>query len=611
MFDRLLGADVEKLMYADLFLLKKKDKGQIEEIKKSWLNELLYCDVKVPCYKEQDFLFFRTLRRDDYRNLFHSISSQCFGDKIHVEDFITRSSIMNLDASDFLKNNYGLMKYFRSYESDLKICLAIRFIYYCYIVSKVAHFSVKVLVTFSDMQPIDYLSTLYFKGRGVKTVTLQHGLYVEYKDIDTVNIVNYINQPSDYFLAWGDNTKKLIERYNCNSQVKICGKPNIRRATTSHSKTILIIFDQEVFSEKNIEMYNIVSGFSLGHDFDVFVKFHPHNNIAAYEKKLKNLNSTNNVYGHSIVIGHTSSLLFELHAIGQLVFQYKTNIPTIDLAENCQFDSVNSLGRRFASKENVEINDDVIKYISDDSSEKYKAFFDSLLPSGGGAFFSIIIPCFNSLMTLWKSIDSLKEQSFENFEVIIMDGQSTDATVAFALSYIGEDSRFKIYSSEDSGTYDAMNKGVSKASGEWVYFMGSDDRFNDSDVLEDVHSSLLQCERKDIGMIYGSVEVVGDVKWAKNGTIYDGEFDTNKIKQKNICHQAIFYNRKDKLKHLPYNLKYKLCADWDMNLKVWSSHHPLYINRVIAKFLAGGQSTDGSDPLFGKDFKANIKNYFC
>ncbi|TOF43836.1 glycosyltransferase, partial [Vibrio parahaemolyticus] len=135
-------------------------------------------------------------------------------------------------------------------------------------------------------------------------------------------------------------------------------------------------------------------------------------------------------------------------------------------------------------------------------------------------------------------------------------------TVSFALSYIGQDARFKVYSSEDSGTYDAMNKGINKAKGDWVYFMGSDDRFKDRNVLYDIHNKISQCDPTNLGMVYGNVEVVGDVKWAKHGTIYDGEFDDDKIKQKNICHQAIFYNRKSKLKHLPYNLKYRLCADW-------------------------------------------------
>ncbi|MFN1584440.1 glycosyltransferase family 2 protein [Vibrio rotiferianus] len=613
MFEKIPSSEIEKIMYADLFFLQKRSKSELEDIKKSWLNQLLYCELNIPLYKGQDYLFLRSLERNDYKSLFHSIASQCLSEKIFIEDFVYTKPTINIDASKFLSENYGLSKYFNYCDEDYLDCLTIRFIYYCYIVSNFLHFSPKVFVSFSDMQPVDYLATLCFKDKGIKTVTLQHGLYVDYSGVDTVNVVNYINQPSDYFLAWGKNTKDLIESYHESSCVVVCGKPNINKIEYQNSKTVLVVFDQEIFNEQNIEMYKIVSDFAHRNELKILVRFHPHNNVPAYEKKLGPLNTTNELGGHSLVVGHTSSLLFELQAMGQFVLQYKSSIPTINMPVSSQFNSIDSIGERFLlfNEFKPSFGGDIIECISEDSSLRYREFFDELVESPKNTpFFSIIIPTFNSAMTLWKSIDSLKSQSFEDFEVIIQDGQSSDMTVSFALSYIGQDARFKVYSSEDSGTYDAMNKGINKAKGDWVYFMGSDDRFKDRNVLYDIHNKISQCDPTNLGMVYGNVEVVGDVKWAKHGTIYDGEFDDDKIKQKNICHQAIFYNRKSKLKHLPYNLKYRLCADWDMNLKVWSSSRSIYVNRVVAEFLAGGQSTDGSDPEFGKDFKNNIKQYF-
>ena len=59
-----------------------------------------------------------------------------------------------------------------------------------------------------------------------------------------------------------------------------------------------------------------------------------------------------------------------------------------------------------------------------------------------------------------------------------------------------------------------------------------------------------------------------------------------------------------------YNLKYKVCADWDLNLKIWAKSKSKYIDIVIADFIAGGASTSGGDPVFGKDFTANKISYF-
>lgn len=614
MFNDLPDHHVTKLMHSDLFFLKKKNKEQIERIISDWLQELLFCDLKLEGDENNSFLFLRTLIRDDYRDLFHTIIQQCPNNKNVVEDFIQKSTRVNLDASTFLSNNRHLVQYFSDYGKGFTTALTIRFIYYCYIVSKLLVYKPEVFVCFADMQPIDYLASICFKKLGAKTVTLQHGLYIDYGNLDTVNTINYLNQPSDYFLAWGDNTKNLIEKYHQRSNVVICGKPTLCEIDKSEGSTILVIFDQEIFHNENVEMYKIAESVASQLGFEVFVRFHPHNNVPAYQKKLSNLKVDTHLENHKFIVGHTSSLLYEMQACGKYVVQYRSNIPTIDIDDRLQFQSSHELKGIFLNTTKpLDTNgSQLINYISNQSKRQYRYFFESVCPTESKTpFFSVIIPCFNSQMTISKSIDSLKEQSFKDFEVLIMDGLSDDATIPFAISYIGADERFEVYSSRDLGTYDAMNKGLDKAKGRMVYFMGSDDCFSDSNVLKDVYQKIQENNCSKLGMLYGNVQVVGDVKWAKNGTIYDGKFDNEKIKKKNICHQAIFYNRSEKLKHAPYNLKYRLCADWDMNLKVWASSETIYYERTIANFFAGGQSTDGSDPAFGKDFTNNIEKYFA
>lgn len=110
--------------------------------------------------------------------------------------------------------------------------------------------------------------------------------------------------------------------------------------------------------------------------------------------------------------------------------------------------------------------------------------------------FSIIIPTYNSSATLGQALNSIIEQSFKDFEILIMDGASSDKTVAIAQKI--NDPRISIYSEPDSGVYDAMNKGIARARGEWVYFLGSDDWLINNTVLDKINAHI----SPDIDIIY-------------------------------------------------------------------------------------------------------------
>lgn len=221
------------------------------------------------------------------------------------------------------------------------------------------------------------------------------------------------------------------------------------------------------------------------------------------------------------------------------------------------------------------------------------------------SFFSIIIPTYNSDKTLKKTLDSIIKQSFQDFEVLIADGDSKDSTVEIAKSY--KDNRFKIFSEKDQGVYDAMNKGISKVTGDWLYFLGSDDELYDENILSKIY---IELQEKKIKVLYGNVVMVGDTSWAKDKTIYDGEFDLAKIIKKNISHQAIFYHKTVFKKLGLYNINYNVNADWDFNLRVYANFEFRFIDTIIAKFSGGGISTVQKDKQFFKDKTIKIIEYF-
>lgn len=212
---------------------------------------------------------------------------------------------------------------------------------------------------------------------------------------------------------------------------------------------------------------------------------------------------------------------------------------------------------------------------------------------------SIIIPTYNSSKVLGQALNSIIFQTFDDWEVLVMDGASKDNTREIVKSY--NDGRIKFYSEPDKGIYDAMNKGIAKAQGEWLYFIGSDDWFLDNNVLQSVFS--LDIDKYDV--VYGDVESDLSEKNRGEWTIYTLEY--------NRCHQAIFYKKSlfDKIGN--YTLKYKIGADHDLNLKWFLNPEikSVFLNQKIAHFSSGGFSKEQGDDGFFDDFYINmIRRHF-
>jgi peptidoglycan/LPS O-acetylase OafA/YrhL/glycosyltransferase involved in cell wall biosynthesis len=223
---------------------------------------------------------------------------------------------------------------------------------------------------------------------------------------------------------------------------------------------------------------------------------------------------------------------------------------------------------------------------------------------------SIIVPTFNSGKTIEKCLRSIGQQSFADYEIVIQDGGSSDTTLKLINDFQTSNPAIKINveSKRDKGIYDAMNLGMARATGEWIFFLGSDDELYDENVLKTVMSAAGTDAFK---VLYGNVKIIGDPGWAKDGEVYDGQFTLEKLFQKNICHQAIFY-RLDLARQVgEYNRDYIVCADWDFTLRCRAKTDFKFVDVIVAKFHAGGNSsTKLTDPKFCADIAANVVRYF-
>ncbi len=206
---------------------------------------------------------------------------------------------------------------------------------------------------------------------------------------------------------------------------------------------------------------------------------------------------------------------------------------------------------------------------------------------------TIIIPTYNSENTVKNAIDSILNQTFTEYEILIIDNQSRDETIPVVQQYMLNNNSVRYISEKDNGIYDAMNKGISLAKGEWVYFLGSDDRLFGKDTLEEIFSN------KDnllVQVLYGNVSRPGHEK-------YDGEFDPEKLYGQNICHQAIFFKKSLFEITGDFTIKYKSAADWVHNF-IWFLNPYIkkkYIDLIVAYHAAGGFSYTYKDEAFKQD----------
>ena len=198
--------------------------------------------------------------------------------------------------------------------------------------------------------------------------------------------------------------------------------------------------------------------------------------------------------------------------------------------------------------------------------------------------YSIVTVCKNAAEVLESTITSVIGQKGVDFEYLILDGASTDHTVDIIKKF---QKHISFWVSEpDSGIYPAMNKALTKAKGEWVYFLNAGDIFLSSHVLSDFRPIL---DSDDI--VYGNVEM------DTNKGIVINKF--NRVNrwfwlQKTICHQAVFAKKQLFNKWGNFNSRYKIAADYEWLLRMVLKNHvkTQYTDLNIARIDMSGISNN-------------------
>lgn len=186
--------------------------------------------------------------------------------------------------------------------------------------------------------------------------------------------------------------------------------------------------------------------------------------------------------------------------------------------------------------------------------------------------FSIITVVYNGEENIEKTILSVIDQSYKNFEYIIIDGASTDSTVEIIKKY--ENSIDYFISEKDNGIYDAMNKAIKVAKGKWINFMNCGDTFCDNEVLHNIIKNSIS----DFSVIYGNVVR----QW---NSFIEVEFPNKKNFTMPFCHQSCF-TKTEYLKKYGFDLSFKICADRNFYkvLQKNDEYKALYLDLNISNF---------------------------
>lgn len=208
-------------------------------------------------------------------------------------------------------------------------------------------------------------------------------------------------------------------------------------------------------------------------------------------------------------------------------------------------------------------------------------------------FFSIITVSFNSGMELTKTLESVKNQSFADYEIIVKDGLSKDDCVSCAKENVdawGIGEKVKFYETKDTGIYNAMNEAITYANGEYLIFLNCGDYFADNDVLEKLHSFITA---NDVASIY-----YGDRYNRLNEAVeYISPVITEAVCFRNIpCHQSIVY-KWDCFEKEAYRDKYRVRADYEhfLRLVLGEKKKALYTGIAISSYQGGGYSESAAN----------------
>lgn len=220
--------------------------------------------------------------------------------------------------------------------------------------------------------------------------------------------------------------------------------------------------------------------------------------------------------------------------------------------------------------------------------------------------FSVITVTYNAEKVLEDTILSVISQTYHHVEYIIVDGASKDGTMALVEKYANRIDR--VVSEPDKGLYDAMNKGISLATGDYLCFLNAGDSFHEDDTLQKIVHSISGNELPDV--LYGETALVDAQRhFLRMRRLSAPEVLTWKSFKQGmlVCHQA-FFPRRGVVE--PYDLKYRFSADFDWCIRIMKKARTLHNTHLtLIDYLEEGMTTQNRKASLKERFRIMAKHY--
>ncbi len=215
-------------------------------------------------------------------------------------------------------------------------------------------------------------------------------------------------------------------------------------------------------------------------------------------------------------------------------------------------------------------------------------------------FFSIIIASYNSRSMLAQTLESLRGQTFKNFEVIIIDGASKDGT--FDLMAIFCDPMYRWLSEPDSGIYDAWNKGVQLARGSWIGFLGAGDFYLTNALQE--YARLLN-KYPELDYVSSRVELFDNRGYSR---VIGKPWKWGVFKRYMcVAHVGSMHSSRIFKTYGGFDQNYRITGDYEFLLRSGAKLRADFLGLTLARMRAGGISSVGNEPLT-EALQAKIKS---
>lgn len=222
--------------------------------------------------------------------------------------------------------------------------------------------------------------------------------------------------------------------------------------------------------------------------------------------------------------------------------------------------------------------------------------------------FSIITVTYNAEEVLERTILSVISQTYQHVEYILIDGQSTDQTLQIAHKYDKQINR--IISEPDKGLYDAMNKGIQSATGDYLCFLNAGDKLHANNTLQLIVQTLKETILPDV--LYGETAIVDEKGKFLHMRRLSPPKDLNWKSFKKgmlVCHQAFFTHRK-LATQIPYDLQYRFSADFDWCIRIMKRTKHLHNTQLtLIDYLNEGITTKNHNASLKERFRIMAKHY--